>query len=90
MSSKEIEIKRFMAQKLEEGESLSDIQKLVNEAFGTRMTFMDIRILASELEDVDWGALDPAPAPAPEKKEPAEGEASAPAAGDGGTVVEVS
>ena len=72
MSSKEIEIKRFMAQKLEEGESLSDIQKLVNEAFGTRMTFMDIRILASELEDVDWGALDPAPAPAPEKKEPAE------------------
>lgn len=90
MSSKEIEIKRFMAQKLEEGESLSDIQKLVNEAFGTRMTFMDIRILASELEDVDWDALDPAPAPAPEKKEPAEGEASAPAAGDGGTVVEIS
>ena len=29
-SSNELEIKRFMAQKIEEGESLSNVQKLVN------------------------------------------------------------
>lgn len=47
------EIKKFMAEKIAEKISLSDIQTLVNEKFNTRMTFMDIRILASELE-VDW------------------------------------
>ena len=47
------EIKKFMAEKIAENVSLSDIQTLVNEKFNTRMTFMDIRILASELE-VDW------------------------------------
>ena len=48
-----IEIKKFMAEKIAENISLSDIQTMVNEKFNTRMTFMDIRILASELE-VDW------------------------------------
>lgn len=94
MSSNELEIKRFMAQKIEEGESLSNVQKLVNEKFGTKYTFMEIRILASELEDVDWGALDPKqPAPPAEKEKSAEAVgASEPAAGAGAgqTVVEIS
>lgn len=47
------EIKKFMAEKIAENISLSDIQTMVNEKFNTKMTFMDIRILASELE-VDW------------------------------------
>lgn len=47
------EIKKFMLEKIAENISLSDIQTMVNEKFGTKMTFMDIRILASELE-VDW------------------------------------
>ena len=55
----EMSIKNFMAEKLREGESLSEIQKLVNEKFSLRMTYMEIRILASELESVDWKALDP-------------------------------
>ena len=55
----EMSIKRFMAQELQKGESLSEIQKLVNEKFSLRMTYMEIRILASELESVDWKALDP-------------------------------
>jgi hypothetical protein len=55
----EMSIKRFMAQELEKGESLSEIQKLVNEKFSQHMTYMEIRILASELESVDWKALDP-------------------------------
>lgn len=54
----ELKIKIFIAQELEKGTSLSDIQNLVNEKFAQRMTYMDIRILASSL-DVDWRALDP-------------------------------
>lgn len=54
----ELEIKRFVAAKLAEGESLSDIQNMVNAEFDQHMTYMDLRILASSL-DVDWQALDP-------------------------------
>ncbi len=92
-SSKDLEIKRFMAQKIEEGETLSNVQKLVNEKFGTKYTFMEIRILASELEGVDWGAHDPKPAAPPADKSE-EGDAAAapeqPAAAAGQTVVEIS
>lgn len=84
MSSNDLKIKRFIAQKLAEKESLSNIQKLVNEEFGTKLTYMEIRILASELEDVDWKAFDPAPV---KKDEEAEVEEALPASG---TVVEVS
>ena len=54
----ELEIQVFIAQELEKGTSLSDIQNLVNEKFNQRMTYMDIRIMASSL-DVDWRSLDP-------------------------------
>jgi len=95
MGSNDLEIKRFMAQKLAEKESLSQIQQEVNDKFGTRMTYMEIRILASELDDVDWKAFDPVPpkqedaeddgksGKAKKKKKDAAAEAS-------GTVVEVS
>jgi len=86
MSSNDLEIKRFIAQKLAEKESLSNIQKLVNEKFGTKLTYMEIRILASELDDVDWKAFDPAPAKKDEDEE-AEPEEEL---SSSGTVVEVS
>ena len=99
---RENEIKEFMTEELKKGLELSDIQKLVNERFGLHMTYMEIRILASELESVDWRALDPrAQAEAAKKAKQAESEtqepaapgeaaADAPAAGDGATVVELS
>ncbi len=59
------EIKKFMAEKIAEDISLSEIQSMVNEKFNTRMTFMDIRILASELE-IDWQAGEVEEAPAEE------------------------
>jgi hypothetical protein len=54
----ELQIKIFIAQELEKGSSLSDIQNMVNEKFSMKMTYMDIRIMASTL-DVDWRSLDP-------------------------------
>lgn len=68
-----IEIKKFMAEKIAENISLSDIQTMVNEKFNTRMTFMDIRILASELE-VDWRSEQEKNPPEPETEENAEDE----------------
>ena len=52
----EKQVKDFMAEKLAAGISLSEIQSLVNAEFKLSMTYMDIRILASELE-IDWQKL---------------------------------
>lgn len=99
---KELEVKRFMAAKIAEGVNLSDVQKLVNQEFGLKLTYMDVRILASELDNIDWDANDPkaqelakekARAEA-EKKRQEEEEGIEPEVeatpGDGRTVVEVS
>ena len=90
----ENDIKIFMASRIAEGISLSDIQNEVNEKFQLSMTYMDIRILAAGL-DIDWQAKAAAKAEeekkeeenAPEEAVPAEAPA-APA--DGQTVVEIS
>ena len=85
----EMSIKRFMAQDLENGKSLSEIQKLVNEKFSQRMTYMEIRILASELDTVDWKALDPrAQAEAAKKAKEEEAKKAAAPAEPGGDVPE--
>ena len=73
----EVEIKRFMAEQLQQGLSLSEIQKLVNDKFKVKMTYMDIRILASELDTVDWKALDPRAQAEAAKKAKEEAEAKA-------------
>ena len=91
----ENDIKIFMASRIAEGISLSDIQNEVNEKFQLSMTYMDIRILAAGL-DIDWQAKAAAKAEeekkeeeetAPEEAAPEEAPA-APA--DGQTVVEIS
>ena len=51
-------IKIFMAEKIAAGVSLSDIQNMVNAEFKQNLTYMDIRIMASELE-IDWQQLNP-------------------------------
>ena len=68
------QIKEFMAEKIAGGISLSEIQNMVNAQFNQHFTYMDIRIMASELE-VDWQKLNPAapasPANAATEIEPA-------------------
>ena len=73
----EVEIKRFMAEQLQQGLSLSEIQQLVNDKFKVKMTYMDIRILASELDTIDWKALDPRAQAEAAKKAKGEAEAKA-------------
>ena len=68
----EQQVKAFMAEKLAAGITLSEIQSLVNAEFKLSMTYMDIRILASELE-IDWQKL------SPEKTSAAPAQESAPA-----------
>ena len=90
----ENDIKIFMASRIAEGISLSDIQNEVNEKFQLSMTYMDIRILAAGL-DIDWQAKAAAKAEEEKKEEAAPAEAApeeaAPAApADGQTVVEIS
>ncbi len=81
-----MEIKKFMAEQLEAGNSLSDIQQMVNEKFKKKFSYMEIRIMAADLENIDWTKNDPVPA---EKKEdPAK--TIPPGAADGNTVVEIS
>ena len=85
----EMELKFYMAQEIAKGVSLSDIQKSANEKFGLKLTYMDIRIYASELDNIDWDAHDPK-AIEKAKAEAKKAEEEAPAGGDGETVVEIS
>lgn len=55
-------VKSFMLEQLTSGVKLAEVQRLVNEKFNLKLRFMDIRILASELE-VDWKSFDPKPVP---------------------------
>ena len=48
------EIKKIVASLLNKGISLSDIQKQLQSEYQLRMTFLDLRLIASEIEAVDW------------------------------------
>ena len=57
---------RFIALKLNEGLSLAEVQRVLAEEHGLSMTYLDLRLLAAELE-VDWKKHDKEkPAPTPE------------------------
>lgn len=55
----EFKLKQFVAGKLRDGVKLTDIQTLLVEEFECKMTFLELRLLAAELEDVDWSQFDP-------------------------------
>ena len=87
--SDSMEMKKFLAAEIAAGKSLSDIQTLLNEKFGVRLTYMDVRIMASELDNIDWTSRDPV-----KPEETVEDVTKVPvqkpaAGGDGTTVVEV-
>ena len=49
---------RFIAEKLNEGLSLSEVQKLLDSELGIRLTYLDLRLIAADLE-VNWQKQDP-------------------------------
>ena len=63
------EIKAFIADRTREGHNLSKIQDMLAE-HGVKMTFMELRLIASELETSFWQQSEPKPEPAPEQKKP--------------------
>jgi len=50
------EIKKTVLESLQKGLSLSEIQKILHEK-GEIISFLDLRLLASELKDLDWKKL---------------------------------
>ena len=70
------EIKAFIAERTREGHNLSKIQDMLAEQ-GVKMTFMELRLIASEIETSFWQQAEPAPEPSPEAEKPAQDASSA-------------
>ncbi len=75
------EIKAFIADRTREGHNLSKIQDMLAEQ-GVKMTFMELRLIASEIETSFWQKSEPQPEPAPEAEKPAQNAAPADEADD--------
>lgn len=75
------EIKAFIADRTREGHNLSRIQDMLA-VQGVKMTFMELRLIASEIETSFWQKAEPQPEPAPEPEKPAQNAASADDAAD--------
>ena len=76
------EIKQFIADRTREGNNLSKIQDMLAEQ-GVKMTFMELRLIASEIETSFWQKTEPAPEPAPEEKAPAPAQEAVPPEDEG-------
>ncbi|MEG2075264.1 MAG: hypothetical protein RRY34_02085 [Victivallaceae bacterium] len=79
------ELKKYIADRLAEKVSLSDIQKEITEKFNVRMTFFELRVLAAELENIDWTQFDPVKTVKDEKSTPKKADIAA-----GKTQIEIS
>jgi len=93
--SNENEIKKFMAKKIKEEVSLAEIQKLIEDKFKKRMTFLDVRLMASTLDSIDWEKEAAKETAEEEEKKAAEAEKATeegdtPVEGDGKCLVELS
>lgn len=64
----DIEIKKIVGKHLNEGLTLNEIHKILSDEHSVKMTFMELRLLSSEIEDMDWSQFDP------KKEEPEEDE----------------
>lgn len=67
------EQKQTIAQRLADGESIADIQRLITSEFGVAMTFMETRFL---LDDLNLDLKEEEPKPGPDDAVPAEAASS--------------
>ena len=63
-------VKSLIRELLAQGYTLSQVQTELK-ARGHAMTFMELRLLAAELQDIQWSAPEPPPAPAEKPAEAA-------------------
>ena len=78
------DLKAKIAELLDKGESLAEIQKILDREYDEKMTFLDLRLIASEIESVDWTKGEEEDEPPADEKQDKKEEPST------GTVVEVS
>ena len=51
---KKEELKEIIGKLLNSGESLSEIQNILASEYKENITFLELRLIASEIEDIDW------------------------------------
>ncbi len=57
----EIKVKKIIAQELNNGQSLSQIQDLLKDEYQHKLTFLELRLLAAEVETIDWKSFEETP-----------------------------
>ena len=62
---------KIIAQHLDEGQTLNEIHKILSEEHSVKMTFMELRLLSADIENMDWSKFDPKQEEE-EEKEPVE------------------
>lgn len=55
----DIELKKLIKSHLDEDLTLNEIHKLLSTEHDVKITFMELRLISSEIEDMDWGKFDP-------------------------------
>ncbi|MCM8532731.1 MAG: hypothetical protein NE330_16305 [Lentisphaeraceae bacterium] len=55
----DIELKKLIKSHLDEDLTLNEIHKILSTEHNVKITFMELRLLSSEIEDMDWGKFDP-------------------------------
>ena len=55
----EKEVLKIIATHLDEGQTLNEIHKILSTEHGVKMTFMELRLLSADIENMDWSKFDP-------------------------------
>ena len=55
----EKEILKIIAEHLEQGLTLNEIHKILSSEHSVKMTFMELRLLSADIENMDWSKFDP-------------------------------
>ena len=82
----DIQLKKIIKGHLDEDLTLNEIHKILADEHKVKMTFMELRLLSSEIDDMDWGKFDPKV----EEDDEEETEETAPAEPVSGTQIEIS
>lgn len=56
---KDIELKKLIKSHLDEDLTLNEIHKILSTQHDVKITFMELRLLSSEIDDMDWSKFDP-------------------------------